>query len=66
MGAALTHCALQGSMGLQIGLLRRALRQGVDNENRWTEDEMADLRKHLDILGASDYPSGGENVETLR
>ena len=66
MGAALTHCVLQGSMGLQIGLLRRALRQGVDNENRWTEDEMADLRKHLDILGASGYPSGGENVETLR
>ena len=65
-GAAFTKCALEGSMGLQIGLLRRALRQGVDNENRWTEDEMADLRKHLDILGASDYASGGENVTVLR
>ena len=66
LGAALTHCALQGSMGLQVGLLRRALQQGVQHPDRWTVDEMADLRKHLDILGASDYASRGDNVTRLR
>ena len=65
MGAALTWCALHGSMGLQVGLLRRALQQDTAQKARWTEAELADLRKHLDILGASDYASG-DNVTRFR
>ncbi len=64
-GAAITHCQTFGAVGLQAGLLSRAVAQGTRNAGRWTDDEMANMRKHLDILGASDYASG-DNVTRLR
>ena len=64
-GAAITHCQAFGAVGLQSGLLSRAVAQGTRNAGRWTDDEMASMRKHLDILGASDYASG-DNVTPLR
>ena len=54
------------AVGLQSGLLSRAVAQGARNADRWTEEEMASMRKHLDILGASDYACGGDNVTRLR
>ena len=64
VGAAVVHCQMLGTLGLQAGLLKRALSQD-SVENRWTADETEAMRKHLDILGASDYGSR-DNVTRLR
>ena len=63
-GAAIMHCAGRGTVGLHAGLITRAIGQ-ARHPGRWTEGEIAGLRKHLDILGASDYASG-DNVTRLR
>ena len=65
-GAAIMHCAGRGTIGLHAGLIARAISQARKAPDRWTEEEMASMRKHLDILGATDYASGGDNVTPLR
>ena len=54
-GAAIVHCQLFGPVSLQVGLLRMAIQDGVQSEGRWTEEEMASLRRHLQIAGAEEY-----------
>ena len=65
-GAAIMHCSGRGTIGLHAGLIARAISQARKAPDRWTEEEMASMRKHLDILGATDYASGGDNVTRLR
>ena len=65
LGAAVVHCQTLGAVGLQAGLLKRALSQ-ESVEGRWTAEDLANMRRHLDILGANDYASGGANVTKFR
>ena len=64
-GAAIMHCSGRGTVGLHAGLIARAIGQ-ARHPGRWTEDEIARLRKHLDFVGGTDYASGGDNVTPLR
>ena len=47
LAAAMMHA--NPRVGLQEALLKRAISHGTQHPGRWTEEEMADMRRHLDI-----------------